>query len=287
MQWQKKLYQHEELPPPGIWDEMKKILADEPYHVRQSLSEYSVTPPSNIWDIILSEIGNKEIPVSVPLLYKIRRSALSYAAAIIGIGLFTALIVFLLNNKPNEVGVKDLAAGLNFQDSPLLENNKDTNQDFQKNQTLNQPDRNIIVSENNPENPVEKNIDQKVEDNDRVNKNLVISAIKKPDASFAKKTNQKKSSQNNSSQKISYSDGNYILLYENDGQSNRISYKLADMVQSLHNNELSSGNTKEATQLWNKKITEWKEKMGHSTFIPSASNFFDIAEMAEILNAEK
>jgi hypothetical protein len=59
------------------------------------------------------------------------------------------------------------------------------------------------------------------------------------------------------------------------------------MVQSLHNNELSSGNTKEAAEIWNKKITAWKEKMGHSTFIPSASNFFDIAEMAEILNAEK
>ena len=150
MQWQKKLYQHEENPPPFIWDDLTKVLADEPYNIRQSLNEYSVTPPSNIWDNISTKIGDEETPVTIPLHYKIRNSsALSYAAAITGIGLFIALIVFLLNNKPNEIGVKDLAAGLNFQDSPLSESNKDTNQEIQNNQPLTQPAEDNIISENN------------------------------------------------------------------------------------------------------------------------------------------
>lgn len=263
MQWQKKLYQYEENPPPFIWDELSKVLADEPYKIRQSLNEYTGTPPSYIWDNISSKIGEEELPVKIPLLFKIRSSsALSYAAAITGIGLFISLIVFLLNNKPNEIGVKDLAAGLNFQDSPLTESNKDTNQDIQHNLTLTQPAPDNITSENN-------------------------AAFKKPIASAEKKVTPNKSSKNKNSQKVSYKDGNYILVYEHDGQSKRVSYKLADMVQSLHTNDHTAGNTELDTRRWNKKITEWKEKMGNSTFIPSGSNFFDIAEMAEMLNTEK
>lgn len=263
MQWQKKLYQHEEIPPPFIWDELTKVLADEPYKLRQSLNDYSVTPASIIWDKISSKIGDEELPVKKPLLFKIRsNSALSYAAAITGIGLFIALIGFLLNNKPNEIGVKDLAAGLNFQDSPLTESIKDTNQKIQHNQTLTQTAVDNIASENK-------------------------AAIKMPNASEETITNPKKSSKNKISKKVSYSDGNYIVLYEKNGQSKRVSYKLADMVQSLHTNDHSSGSSQADTQRWNRKITEWKEKLGNSTFIPSGSNFFDIAEMAEMLNTEK
>jgi hypothetical protein len=262
MQWQKKLYQHEENPPPFIWDELSKVLADEPYKIRQSLNEYAITPPSKIWDNISTKIGDEEIPVKIPLIFKIRSSALSYAAAITGIGLFIALIVFLLNNKPNEIGVKDLAAGLNFQDSPLTESNKDTNQDIQNNQILTQPAQDNITSENN-------------------------AAFDKTIVSEEKKINPNKSSKNKNSQKVSYTDGNYIVLYEDDGQSKRVSYKLADMVQTLLTDDHSSGNSQADMQRWNKKITEWKEKMGNSTFIPSGSNFFDIAEMAEMLNTEK
>jgi hypothetical protein len=227
MQWQKKLYQLEELPPPGIWEEMKKALADEPYQIRQSLNEYAVTPPVNVWENVIYQIEQKEIPVSVPFLHKFRRTTLSYAAAIIGIGLFTALLVFLFNNKPN------------------------------------------------------------TEDLELVKVKPVIASLNKPAVNSVSNKKLNESGHKPAKQKVSYSDGNYILLYENNGQPNRVSYKLSDMVQSLHNNEPSSGNTKEAAEIWNKKITAWKEKMGHSTFIPSASNFFDIAEMAEILNAEK
>ena len=63
MQWQKKLYQHEEIPPPFIWDELIKVLADEPYKLRQSLNEFSDTPPSIIWDNINSKIGEEHAPI--------------------------------------------------------------------------------------------------------------------------------------------------------------------------------------------------------------------------------
>ncbi|MGL6266892.1 MAG: hypothetical protein ACRC2O_03170, partial [Chitinophagaceae bacterium] len=139
MQWQKKLYQFEEIPPSFIWDDLSKVLPDEPYKLRQSLNEFSVTPPSITWENISTKITEEELPVKIPFLFKIRSSsALSYAAAITGIGLFIALIVFLLNNKPNEIGVKDLAAGLNFQDSPLTESVQDTKQEIQHNQPLKQ-----------------------------------------------------------------------------------------------------------------------------------------------------
>ena len=56
---------------------------------------------------------------------------------------------------------------------------------------------------------------------------------------------------------------------------------------TLHETDQSPKSQKADTQRWNKVLSEWKEKIGQSTFIPSGTNFFDIAEMAEMLNAEK
>lgn len=283
MQWQKKLYQHEELPPPGVWDEIKKTLAEEPYQVRQSLFELTDTPPAEVWEFISAAIKNPDIEQPKTVIHNIRRTALSYAAAIVGVGLFISILVFLLNNKPDQVGVKDLAAGLNFQDSPLVDDNKkDTAGNIagmlvEKPETTNEPDAKTPGNNSDLQ-----------EKSKRVPETTLAAMQPSALKSTSEKTTGNQSKTNNrSTKKVSYSDGNYILVYSPDGEYKRVSYKLAEMVHTLHETDQSPKSQKAATQRWNKVLSEWKEKLGQSAFIPSGTNFFDIAEMAEMLNAEK
>ena len=37
------------------------------------------------------------------------------------------------------------------------------------------------------------------------------------------------------------------------------------------------------SQYWRNQFSTWKEQVGHSTFIPSAENFMDIAELMKLL----
>ncbi len=282
MQWQKKLYQHEELPPPGVWDELKNALADEPYQVRQSLFELTDSPPAGVWEHISATLKTPEVEQPKTIIHNIRRTTLSYAAAIIGIGLFISILVFLVNNKPDQVGVKDLAAGLNFQDSPLID---DDQKDTIGNVAGMLNEKTETNNEKVSESPVNKS------DNDkkplRVTENIaVVQPSVQP--SIPQKTTGRPAKKNTPSKnKVSYSDGNYILVYSPDGDYKRVSYKLADMVHSLHETGQSPKSQKASTQRWNKVLSDWKEKVGQSTFIPSGTNFFDIAEMTEMLHSEK
>jgi hypothetical protein len=56
------------------------------------------------------------------------------------------------------------------------------------------------------------------------------------------------------------------------------------MVRTVH----QDGRTKnrQDQQRWNQTLETWKAKMAQSTYVPSGSNFFDIAEMIEFLNTE-
>jgi hypothetical protein len=279
MQWQKKLYQHEELPPPGVWDEIKKTLADEPYQVGLSLFELTDTPPAEVWEFVSAAIKTPQIEQPKTIIHNIRRTALSYAAAIAGIGLFISLLVFLLNNKPDQVGVKDLAAGLNFQDSPLV--------DDDKKDTAGNVAGNLMEKTNDQASETPLIEPAPVVKPPRVTETLAVIQpseqksipVKTPGNPVKKNTGLKN--------KVSYSDGNYILVYSPEGDYKRVSYKLADMVHTLHETGQSAKSQNADTQRWNKVLSEWKEKIGQSSFIPAGTNFFDIAEMAEMLNAEK
>jgi hypothetical protein len=83
---------------------------------------------------------------------------------------------------------------------------------------------------------------------------------------------------------IRYTDGNYIQVVEPDGDVTRVSYKLADMVRSVHNP--ASVQSKADQKRWNHTLEAWKTKMAQSSYIPSGSNFFDIADMIQFLNEE-
>jgi hypothetical protein len=80
---------------------------------------------------------------------------------------------------------------------------------------------------------------------------------------------------------VLYSDSNYILVPASDGGYNRVSYKLNDMVKSVYN---TGQQDSQVRQRWNNTLLRWKQKMEHSHFMPTGSNFFDLAEMADVID---
>ena len=77
----------------------------------------------------------------------------------------------------------------------------------------------------------------------------------------------------------------YFLMTGPNGQSVRVSSKFRNTIQYLNgssNEELLDVILRES-RYWRNQFKEWKEEVGHSTFIPSAENFMDIAELMKLL----
>ena len=85
---------------------------------------------------------------------------------------------------------------------------------------------------------------------------------------------------------VSYADGNYIQVLTNDGAYKNVSYKFYDMVQVMYAND-TQASTSEGRKYWQNTISAWNEKIVTSSFVPSGSNFFDLAEMISILEEGK
>lgn len=234
---------------------------------------HAENPPADVWNKVLTQIEQPAFTKPARLVH-FRRKVLSYAAAIIGIGIFISVIVFMMNNEEQTIGVKDLAAGISMDDSPQL-SDPDTNK---KALAMNTP-----VPELENKSTLEKGPAKEqhpvTEDPLPVSQSSPVNT-KKPD--YTTKTE----SIIEDPARISYSDGNYIHVYSPDGEDNRVSYKLAGMVASLKQKGQQGKSESTATKRWNKVLQQWTEKMGQSDFIPSGTNFFDIAEMAKMLETD-
>ena len=57
MQWQKKLYQHEETPPAEVWLKLQQEIADDPIRLRSVLNEFESEPPVEAWPQIVASIN--------------------------------------------------------------------------------------------------------------------------------------------------------------------------------------------------------------------------------------
>ena len=71
-----------------------------------------------------------------------------------------------------------------------------------------------------------------------------------------------------------------ILIASPEGGYNRVSRKFTEMYQLIYAPE---GKNLTGKQYWNNTLNQWKVKMEHSAFMPSGTNFFDLAEMVSVL----
>ncbi len=281
MQWQRKLYEHEEIPPPHCWEEVRSVIDQEPLRLGHALYELEAAPPAGAWEKIKEDLQSPAVkPEAIPSRGIFRKPALSFAAAVAGFAVLASILVYVFSRNNDQVRVQDLAAGLTHQDSQQAPGNEASNaSDSPAESTKTLPDIEQSLAGAEPSNrPTEKEAARAVDDG-----NHQQAAAKNEQA--ARKTPVRKRSNSGKMPVIRYTDGNYIQLVEPDGDVTRVSYKLADMVRSVHNP--SSGPSKAEQERWNHTLEAWKTKMAQSTYIPSGSNFFDIADMVQFLNEGK
>lgn len=79
---------------------------------------------------------------------------------------------------------------------------------------------------------------------------------------------------------------NYLTVMGPNGQLTRISAKFASVIRYLDD----AGDTEEyldkvirESDTWKKRFQEWRSRIKQSSFVPSASNFFDIAAFGELI----
>lgn len=74
----------------------------------------------------------------------------------------------------------------------------------------------------------------------------------------------------------------YLTVAGPDGNSIKVSQKLSKMISYLTDNNITDNNN--PTE---KTVESWKAKMVNNIVTPSMSNFMDIVELGNVLNAEK
>ncbi|MDE3250658.1 MAG: hypothetical protein KGO82_18495, partial [Bacteroidota bacterium] len=79
---------------------------------------------------------------------------------------------------------------------------------------------------------------------------------------------------------------NYLTVMGPNGQLTRISAKFASVIRYLN----EPGDTEEyldrvirESDTWKKRFQEWRSKIIQSSYVPAASNFFDIAAFGELV----
>lgn len=244
MQWPRKLYDHEVIPPPHCWEDIREKIAGEPLALGQSLYDAAVPPPPGAWDQIRSQIQPApEQKIPAPVRRMTMRPALRYAAAAAVLLLLSSGLWYVFTRNDSGLRMADLAAGLGFADSPaksVVATDKET---ASGNGEGSAPNANATVAEGS----------------------MASNNTSQPMLPAADDT------------QISYEDGNYIQLVEPDGDVTRVSYKFRDMLRAVQQK-------KEAAVQWNKQLENWKKQMASSSYIPSGSNFFDLAEMVQVMN---
>lgn len=223
-------------------------------NVKDKMYNYEVSPPRGVWETIASELDDTTATI-VPIGKK--RSRLFYyslAAASVVIVLF-CIIFFTNSNKKNNN--EELVS------SPSTTNQ--TNNSITKKDdiiiTVPSQEKNNTAKNNNKDNFVVKSIPQKTNPSEIKN----IAGTTKIDSSHQSANNK---------------NPDYITIANPQGQSVKVSSKMASLMDSSNENSPSK-------PIWNKKISDWKEIMKANTLAPTPGNFLDIIELTKTVKDKK
>lgn len=291
-----RLFHTQEAPPTDVWSKIAHDLDNECIVFKDKLFHTQEAPPSDAWHNIQAHLNNettakKGRTVGLPAIVRI-----SAAAAAIAILFFTTNYFFktkeaTLNTtaqKNTQPGQKTESAG---------ESRKDNEQATDPSAQSKEEAKSLIASNA----AIVRN--KKQQNNQQANVfsdggSLPVPAIERIAADrsgitdkydlgngFNKRVRNLKGE---IKEDISLLDlpNSYFLMTGPDGQSIRVSSKFRNTIQYLNgsgNEELLDVILRES-RYWKGIFREWKEKVGNSTFIPSANNFMDIAELMHLLH---
>jgi hypothetical protein len=264
MDWRKKLYHQETPPPESVWEALSVELRDDPAFLRLMLRNQEVEAPPMAWEKIRAELGEPSpavVPMNEPAL---RKPFWHYVAAAAVIGITVAGILFLSPDGRSPVPATDMATSLSSADSPPRLNGSATS-----------PAEQEPASTSEKPQPGDLAIANAKSPGTRPKDILPATSDAEVPAAMPRRAGAEKP-------KLIYTDGNYIQVASEDGQYRRVSYKCENMLPCL-----VKGKRKAEPKPCDENLEKWKMQLGLAGFVPAGDNFFDIAGMAQMLEASK
>jgi hypothetical protein len=217
--------------------------------IKNKMYNFETTPPEGVWNKIVLNLDNKEAKV-IHLATRRSKSFIYMAAASV-VALLFCLIFFINRFSTAE-----------NHEYVTLTSNENTPQDS-TNIT------NVIMTVPIEEKPINNNIEN--------SKSLTQSKLQKDFSNQKQKKGEL--------QKIDKTDNNliaanspsrYITIQGPQGQSIKVSSKMATLIDSSETKVSSK-------PIWDKKIDEWREIMKVNTLAQTPGNFLDIVELTKAL----
>jgi hypothetical protein len=296
-----KLISAEITPPAGLWEQISNRLglmetedAKPSPNTITSLFNYEIAPPEGLWKEISGELdilANKHQPAPVIAMPARRRPLarvykLAAAAVVTGILLTSALLIW--NNRNNNPGSEIVKNQSAVDTNPAItqpgNNIKNPNPVFADTDTPSDGGTDHTDENESPflnRTPEESNtyIPGMLAQLDKQPVNKMLTDI-------SSRIGQLESSSGIIERDILISSGGYETITGPNGQPVRVSGKVANMVRMINTEDAGKEGIDliiEQSGYWKTKFNQWKQKAADPRFIPSANNFFDIAEFVELV----
>lgn len=252
MNWQERLNEHEETAPQDTWEELRQSLELDRSGLREKMLALESEPPATVWSGIRESLEPRSTPLP-RLIPFFRRHA-----ATAGIAASLLLVIYVYQRSSNNItsATASVAPGVG------------------------------PINQTRPSAPENRHIDAATETRPDV---TTGTAEVKPNPAWSSAGPKNpspagiRSAHGRTTQNRSSRGSNYIEICDEKGECDRLTYKLETWVPCL-NASCSDAEGMRAEKA--RKIEAWRTKLEHSTYVPAAGHFFDIGEMAQLLQSE-
>ena len=252
MNWQERLNEHEETAPENTWDDLRQSLELDRSGLREKMLALESEPPATAWSRIRESLEPRSTPV-LRLIPFFRRHAVTA-----GIAASLLLVIFVYRNASDDLPSASTTAATGI--SSIIQTAPEDQTIKPADQSPTPPEDHSAGSALARSNPAWSSTDPKTK-----SPVSIRSAVS---------TNQHRPSRGS----------NYIEICDEKGECDRLTYKLETWAPCL-NTSCTDAEGMRAEKA--RKIQAWRAKLEHSTYIPAAGHFFDIGEMAQLLQSEE
>lgn len=289
MEWQKKIFDHEENPPGETWNKISAKLDEEPWMVRKTLANFEVAPPSPVWEELSTRLEEENFNSgkSFSKLIRLRPVRIAVAAAVAGI---IILATYYFVSNPQLIKPSDIAA--NMIDSQKSSNAKveTTTRDIAKSGSEGKNTEGTTRTDE-----ADKQADRPEEQIASLAKTVKIEQRKyspvrmsKLDTRIRPDELSRKTQMSNVAQNFS---PGYVTVTDENGVTYRISSKVRDIIHYMQgaDNQFPNQNDQYVSEnnYWQSVFREWKKKLNSASFIPDSGNFLDIMEFVHLMQQNK
>jgi hypothetical protein len=303
MEWNKKLYEHEVAPPENVWNKIAHNLDNEYIVFKDKLLYAQQTPPPDAWNNIQEMLDEDNAIGKTPVISISKFFKIAVAAAVIGI-IFLAVNYFYYTKKTT---ADNIAVQNNIKPQEVIippQNNIPKEDEIIAQQPMLQPtlqptplkDKRKPLAALNSKIKKHSNLQLSSQPTETYNEAVFITP---PSLAFIETKQPATAGEydiagslnkfvHNIKEEISLAEmaNSYFFISGYNGELIRVSSKFKKNIQHLNGSGNKTGRNRifKKSNSWKNIFNQWKEKVSHSTFVPSADNFMDISTLMELLH---